>query len=86
MRFWSENYRPLAAEFVDNLQGMATLKTFGVAGRRGRELEQKSGGVRDAAIRLISLSGMYRGVMMMAAAAGSRPGWPWGRSAWPAAS
>ena len=74
MRFWSENYRPLAAEFVDNLQGMATLKTFGAADRRGRELEQKSGGVRDAAIRLISLSGVYRGVMMMAAAAGVSAG------------
>ena len=74
MRFWSENYRPLAAEFVDNLQGMATLKTFGVAGRRGRELEQKSAGVRDAAIRLISVSGVYRGIMMTAAAAGVAAG------------
>jgi len=74
MQFWSENYRPLAAEFVDNLQGMATLKTFGVAGRRGRELERKSAGVRDAAIRLISVSGVYRGIMMLAAAAGVAAG------------
>ena len=35
MAFWSDNYRPLSAEFVDNLQGMSTLKTFGVARRRG---------------------------------------------------
>jgi len=74
MRFWSASYRPLAAEFVDNLQGMATLKTFGVAGRRGRELEQRSAGVRDAAIRLISVSGVYRGIMMLAAAAGVAAG------------
>jgi len=74
MRFWSGNYRPLTAEFVDNLQGMATLKTFGVADHRGRDLEDRSAGVRDAAIRLISVSGIYRGMMMLAAAAGVAAG------------
>jgi ABC-type multidrug transport system fused ATPase/permease subunit len=70
MRFWSGSYRPLAAEFVDNLQGMATLKTFGAADRRGRELERRSGDLRDAAVRLMFISGAYRGVMMLAATAG----------------
>jgi ATP-binding cassette subfamily C protein CydD len=74
MRFWSASYRPLAAEFVDNLQGMATLKTFGVADRRGRELERRSGGVRDAAIRLISVSGVYWGITTLAMAAGVAAG------------
>lgn len=70
MRFWSQSYRPLAAELVDNLQGMATLKTFGVARRRGRELAGRSANVRDAAIRLVSTSGLFWGVMTMAAGAG----------------
>ena len=74
MRFWSESYRPLAAEFVDNLQGMATLKTFGVARRRGAELAERSGDVRDAAIRLISTSGVYWGLMTFAAGAGVAAG------------
>jgi len=74
MRFWSGSYRPLAAEFVDNLQGMATLKMFGAAGRRGRELEQRSGDVRDAAIRLISVSGVFWGITTFAVAAGIAAG------------
>ena len=74
MRFWSESYRPLAAEFVDNLQGMATLKTFGVARRRGAELAERSADVRDAAIRLISTSGVYWGLMTFAAGAGVAAG------------
>jgi ABC-type multidrug transport system fused ATPase/permease subunit len=74
MRFWSDSYRPLAAEFVDNLQGMATLKMFGAAGRRGRELERRSANVRDAAIRLISVSGVFWGITTLAVAAGVAAG------------
>jgi ATP-binding cassette, subfamily C, bacterial CydD len=74
MTFWSQNYRPLAAEFVDNLQGMSTLKTFGVARRRGRELESRSADVRDAAIKLISTSGVFWGLMLFAAGAGVAAG------------
>jgi ABC-type multidrug transport system fused ATPase/permease subunit len=70
MRFWSESYRPLSAEFVDDLQGMATLKTFGVARRRGQELFDRSADVRDAAIQLIGASGVFSGAMMLAAGAG----------------
>ena len=74
MRFWSDSYRPLAAEFVDNLQGMATLKMFGVAGRRGQELERRSADVRDAGIRLISVSGVFWGITTLAVAAGVAAG------------
>jgi ATP-binding cassette, subfamily C, bacterial CydD len=74
MAFWSENYRPLAAEFVDNLQGMSTLKMFGVARRRGEELAARSAAVRDAAIKLISTSGVFWGLMVFAAAAGVAAG------------
>ena len=74
MRFWSDSYRPLSAEFVDNLQGMTTLKMFGVAGEHGRELAARSARVRDAAIRLISVSGIFTGIMAFAAAAGAAAG------------
>ncbi len=74
MRFWSESYRPLSAEFVDNLQGMTTLKMFGVAEERGRALEVRSGLLRDAAIRLISVSGLFSGLMAVCAAAGAAAG------------
>ncbi len=74
MAFWSASYRPLAAEFVDNLQGMATLKTLGVADRRGRELERRSADVRDGGIRLTSVSGVYWGIMTLAVAAGVAAG------------
>lgn len=74
MRFWSDSYRPLSAEFVDNLQGMTTLKTFGVAENRGRELRRRSADVRDAAIRLVTVSGYFKGITTMAAAAGVAAG------------
>jgi ABC-type multidrug transport system fused ATPase/permease subunit len=74
MAFWSESYRPLAAEFVDDLQGMATLKTFGVARRRGEELFARSADVRDAAIRLVRVSGMFSSLMTFAAGAGGAAG------------
>jgi ATP-binding cassette, subfamily C, bacterial CydD len=70
MAFWSENYRPLAAEYVDNLQGMSTLKTFGVARRRGGDLRERSEKVRDAAIRLTGTQGVFWGLMVFVAAAG----------------
>ena len=74
MRFWSDSYRPLAAEFVDNLQGMSTLKTFGAARRRGQELGHRSADVRDAAIKLIGTSGVFWGLMLFAAGAGVAAG------------
>jgi ABC-type multidrug transport system fused ATPase/permease subunit len=70
MLFWSNSYRPLAAEFVDNLQGMGTLKSFGAARRRARELFARADDVRDAAIRITNVSGIFWGLMASAAAAG----------------
>ncbi len=70
MRFWSESYRPLAAEFVDALQGMATLKMFGAARRHGADLFRRADDVRDAAITLTSVSGIFWGLMAFIAGAG----------------
>jgi ABC-type multidrug transport system fused ATPase/permease subunit len=70
MRFWSESYRPLAAEFVDGLQGMATLKMFGAARRRGAELFGRADELRDAAIRLTNVAAIFWGSMALLAGAG----------------
>ncbi len=70
MLFWSESYRPLAAEFIDDLQGMATLKMFGVARRRGAELFKRADEVQAAAIRLTNVSAVFWGIMALTAGAG----------------
>jgi ABC-type multidrug transport system fused ATPase/permease subunit len=70
MRFWSGSYRPLAAEFVDGLQGMATLKMFGAARRRGADLFARAHDVRDSAIRLTNVSAVFWGIMAFIAGAG----------------
>jgi len=70
MRFWSQSYRPLAAEFIDDLQGMATLKMFGAARRRGADLFDQADDVRDAAISLTNVSAVFWGVMAFVAGAG----------------
>jgi ABC-type multidrug transport system fused ATPase/permease subunit len=70
MRFWSESYRPLAAEFVDDLQGMATLKMFGAARSHGADLFRRADDVRDAAIKLTNVSGLFWGAMAFMAGAG----------------
>jgi ABC-type multidrug transport system fused ATPase/permease subunit len=70
MRFWSESYRPLAAEFVDGLQGMATLKMFGAARRRGEDLFRRADDVRDSAIGLTKVSAVFWGIMAFVAGAG----------------
>jgi ABC-type multidrug transport system fused ATPase/permease subunit len=71
MRFWADSYRPLSAEFVDNLQGMGTLKSFGAARRRGAELFARADDVQEAAIRITSLSAAFWGLMAFAAGAGA---------------
>jgi ABC-type multidrug transport system fused ATPase/permease subunit len=68
--FWTDNYDPLAAEYVDNLQGMATLKAFGASKRQGAELRTRAAGLRDAAVAVESTSGYFWGLMMLGAGAG----------------
>jgi ATP-binding cassette, subfamily C, bacterial CydD len=70
MRFWTDSYRPLSAEFVDDLQGMATLKAFGAARRRGRELFRRADDVQEAAIRMTNVSGVFWGMTGLVAGAG----------------
>lgn len=74
MRFWSTSYRPLAAEFVDNLQGMSTLKMFGVARHRAAELFRRSDDLCEAAIKLVNVSAIFWGGMAFIAGAGIAAG------------
>ena len=79
MRFWSDSYRPLAAEFVDRLQGMATLKMFGAARGRGkrtgppRPRRARLGDPADQRVgRLLGLHGVRRGRRRRGRARGRR--------------
>ena len=55
IRFWWDRYYPMNAEYLDALQGMATLKSFNASRARGLELKAEAFKVRDAAIRLVML-------------------------------
>jgi len=70
MRFWSDSYRPLAAEFVDDLQGMSTLKAFGAARLRGRDLFGRADAVQEAAIQMTNTAGLFWGMTAFVAGAG----------------
>jgi ATP-binding cassette subfamily C protein CydD len=69
--FWQQSYRPLAAEYLDNLQGMNTLKAFGASRVRGAELAAKADAVCAGAIGLNDISSVQYGIMALAAATGS---------------
>ena len=69
--FWRESYRPLAAEYLDNMQGMSTLKAFGASKARGRALAAKADEVCAGAIALNDISSYQYGFMALATATGS---------------
>jgi ATP-binding cassette subfamily C protein CydD len=54
-KFWWDRYYPMNAEYLDSLQGMATLKSFNASRRQGLTLKKAAFQVRDAAIRLVKL-------------------------------
>lgn len=53
VRFWWVQSPQLAAEYVESLQGMPTLKVFGAARHRRQELVERSHGVRDASMDVL---------------------------------
>jgi len=55
IKFWWDRYFPMNAEYLDSLQGMATLKSFNASRQRGLELKKGAFEVRDAAIHLVML-------------------------------
>ena len=69
--FWRESYRPLAAEYLDNMQGMSTLKAFGASRERGRALAAKADEVCAGAIALNDISSYQYAIMALATVSGS---------------
>ncbi len=70
-RFWWEKYFPLNAEYLDNVQGMATLKAFNAAVRRGNELKADADAICVASIRLMWLEALYSCMVGLAIGIGS---------------
>ncbi|NWF79359.1 MAG: ABC transporter ATP-binding protein [Chloroflexi bacterium] len=70
-RFWMEQYAPLTAEYLDSVQGMATLKAFNASGRHGAQLLSQANAVRDAATGLVIFETLYTGVAGLAIATGT---------------
>jgi ABC-type multidrug transport system fused ATPase/permease subunit len=70
MARWFDAYRSLFAEFLDALQGMATLKAFNAHHRRGEELAGQSRAFARASTTLVGASSVYEGVVGLASGAG----------------
>ena len=51
-----QSYSALAAEFVDAVQGLATLKVFGQSEQRGRELGRKAYDLYQATMAVLALN------------------------------
>lgn len=69
--FWWSRYFPMNAEYLDSLQGMATLKSFNASRPWGDRLRLDAFAVRDAAIRLIKVEVIPTGVVHLLIAAGT---------------
>ncbi|MEV8515175.1 ABC transporter ATP-binding protein [Dactylosporangium sp. NPDC051484] len=68
---WMAAYRALYAENLDAIQGMATLKVFGAAQRRGLELTARAQDFCRASIRLCAVTVLYVGVVGLAVGFGT---------------
>lgn len=60
--FWGL-WRRLGAEYLDVLQGMTTLKAFGVSRERGRELARESHDFYRASIGFVAVANLRTGAM-----------------------
>lgn len=68
---WMAAYHALYAENLDAIQGMATLKVFGAAERRGWELTEKAKDFCRVSIRLCAITVLYVGVVGLAVGFGT---------------
>lgn len=67
--FWGL-WRRLGAEYLDVLQGMTTLKAFGVSRERGRELSRESHEFYRASIGFVAVANLRTGAMGLLSVAG----------------
>ena len=58
----SRAYGDFAAEFLDSIQGLATLKSFGQSGTRARFLAEKSDAVFRSTMWILATSSLSRGI------------------------
>ena len=58
----SRTYKAFAAEFLDSVQGLATLKSFGQSGPRSRTLKQKADDVFRSTMWVLATNSLARGI------------------------
>ncbi len=64
-------YKAFAAEFLDTVQGLATLKAFGQSGARGRQLAAKARELFHSTMGVMAIAGMTRGIADTGVAVGA---------------
>jgi ATP-binding cassette subfamily C protein CydCD len=67
-------YSAFAAEFLDSVQGLATLKAFGQSGARAKSLEQKAQELFRRTMWVLGLNVLSRGITDSAIACGAAAG------------
>ncbi len=73
-----QSYSNLAAEFVDAVQGLATLKVFGQSEQRGQELGQKAYDLYRATMAVLALNIGASGIANACMALGAATALSWG--------
>jgi len=58
----SRAYKAFAAEFLDSVQGLTTLKSFGQSGARGETLKQKSEELFNSTMWVLATNSLARGI------------------------
>ena len=64
-------YAAFASEFLDTLQGLATLKAFGQSGERGRRLAARAEEVFRTTMRVLAVNTLGRGITDVGLAVGA---------------
>ncbi|MEM7747176.1 MAG: ABC transporter ATP-binding protein [Pseudomonadota bacterium] len=58
----SRAYKAFAAEFLDSVQGLATLKAFGQSGERARSLKEKADHLFQSTMWVLATNSLARGI------------------------
>jgi ATP-binding cassette subfamily C protein CydCD len=74
----SKAYRAFAADFLDSIQGLATLKAFGQSGERRRLLETRGWELFRSTMWVLGTNTMGRGITDTGIAAGAAAALGWG--------
>jgi ATP-binding cassette subfamily C protein CydCD len=74
----STAYAGFGAEFLDSVQGLATLKAFGQSGARGRLLEEKGNALFRSTMGVLGTNTLARGITDTGMAVGAAVALGWG--------